>query len=133
MDAAGRDPEGEVDKLRSEYSGADNEEHRAEMPRLKKALVAALAKKCGAEPAGWDDSGPLGIYTNTGMRASGLKEGTFTMVRERVIAFLMLRGKSHGRDLRKFTFTPTELALLKQREPQLRAALAKDMEIEWAY
>lgn len=131
--AANQDQDGVVYKLRSAYNGAENDENKAEMTRLKKAIPVALAKKCGAEPAGWDDSGPLGVYTNTAVRASGLTEDTYTMVRERVIAFLLMRGKSRGKDMSRYTFKPAELALLKQREPQLRAALAKDLEIEWTY
>lgn len=103
----------------------------AEQARTEVRLRAAVEKACGKEPPrareqeeSTSEPQPVeGLETDTlvsdaGLRASGLRPRPYTILRERVAAWVL--SKTEDRELGDYVFTAAEKAALDQRMSALR-------------
>lgn len=103
----------------------------AEQARTEARLRATVEKACGKEPprareqeSSTSEPQPVeGLETDTlvsdvGLRASGLRPRAYTILRERVAAYVL--SKTEERELGDYAFTAAEKAALDQRMSGLR-------------
>ena len=104
----------------------------AEQARTETRLRAAVEKACGKEPPrareeeeeSMSEPQPVeGLESDTlvsdaGLRASGLRPRPYTILRERVAAYVL--SKTEDRELGDYVFTAAEKAALDQRMSALR-------------
>ena len=104
----------------------------AEQTRAETRVMTAVEKKCGKEPASPDrdasdesaqGSHPEQLETDTlvsevGLRATGLRPRAYTILRERVAAYVLT--KTGDGELGDYVFTAAEKAALDQRMSGLR-------------
>ncbi len=115
----------EYERLR-EIQNAAYSKTTDDVDAATKALDAYTAKKCGADPSNTNEE--YAADDVAGAKAAAMTPRQYVVLRERLVAFLMLSNRERAENYAQYRFTGAERSVLTARRAELARALKREIE-----